>query len=132
MRPTLLLALALVAAAPPGAGASDGAKGRFVTLATYASDGPFVEWPAQAVGMTTLVLVGSAATFACLPYDLVAGSVGRANFGSFAGFCATAVGGAAANGAYAVTGAPFWLVKQVAWDGPRRLFGGARRDAPPP
>jgi len=82
--------------------------------------------------MTTLVLFGSAATFACLPYDLLAGGVGRANFGSFAGFCGTAVGGAAGNGAYAVAGAPFWLVKQVAWDAPRHLFGGVRSDPPPP
>jgi hypothetical protein len=130
MRLPLLLALTLVAAAPCAAGASDGAAGRFITLDTYAADGPFVEWPAQAVGMTTLVLVGSTATFTCLPYDLLAGGVGRASFGSFAAFCATAVGGPVANGAYAVAGAPFWLVKQVAWDAPRRLFG-CRRAGPP-
>ena len=94
----------------------------YLTVDAYADDGPFVSWPAQAVGMTTMVVVGGTFATLCMPFDLMRG-LQKGNYGGLAQACGSGTGGPAGNGAYLVGGAPFWAMKKTFWDAPRALFG---------
>jgi hypothetical protein len=95
---------------------------RAIELPTYAGEGPFVTVPANVLGMPMLVIAGGAATLACTPFDMLRGLSIGGGYGTVAAACASAVGGVAGGAAYIVGGAPFWVTKQVFWNGPRALL----------
>jgi len=95
----------------------------WLPIDSYMADGPFVSWPARAVGMTTLIVIGGGAAAFCTPIDMVRGLALRRGYGEVAEACGSRIGDAAATGAYLAAGAPFWAVKKTFWDGPRKLLG---------
>lgn len=117
-----LLAAAVLALATSARAEQPGDWPRTIELPTYAGEGPFVTVPANVLGMPTLVIVGGAATAVCTPFDLLRGLSVGGGYGSVAAACASTVGGFAGSAAYIVGGAPFWVTKQVFWNGPKALF----------
>ena len=115
--------------ATPAAAQEEGRHPRYLTRHDYADDGAFVHWPATAVGMVAFIAFGSAATAACAPFDLLRALTVPHTWGEVAENCGTLAGETAGNGTYILVGAPFWAVRQVTWDGPRRLL---RRSPPEP
>jgi hypothetical protein len=93
----------------------------YLTADAYSGDGPFVSWPAQAFGMTTMVVVGGSVATLCMPFDLMRG-LQKGNYGGLAQSCGAGAGGPVGNGAYYLAGAPFWAMKKTFWDAPRALF----------
>lgn len=123
----LLLSLLLAA---PALAADEAQHPRWLTRRVYADDGAFVHWPASAVGMTTFVVFGGAATLACTPFDLLRGLTVPDTYGTVADGCGTLVGQTVGNATYSLAGAPFWAMKYLAWDGPRALLRRAPADDP--
>ena len=119
---TALLLAALLAPLPTRA-EQPGDWPRLIELPTYVGEGPFVTVPANVVGMPVLVVAGGAATMACTPFDLLRGLSVGGGYGSVAIACAESVGRPIGNAAYIIGGAPFWVIKQVFWNGPRALIG---------
>jgi hypothetical protein len=115
----------LATLAPAAAKEAQPEPSRWLEIQSYESSGPFVSVPAKIFGMTTLVLVGGAAAVVCMPFDLVHGLIHLEGYGEIAEDCASEIGQTAASGTYLATGAPFWLVKRLAWDAPRELFSRA-------
>jgi hypothetical protein len=116
----------LLATLAPAAGSEERPEpSRWLEIQTYESSGPFVSVPAKIFGMTALVLIGGAAAVVCLPFDFVHGLIHLEGYGEIAESCASEIGQAAASGTYLTAGAPFWLVKRLAWDAPRELFNQA-------
>jgi len=119
---TLSLLAALLLAAPAGGEELPVLNAQpYLTATLYDPDGPFVVWPATAVGMVAMIAAGGTAAALCMPFDLVRG-LQKGNYGGLAQTCGS-LGLPVGNGAYAVGGAPFWAVKKTFWDGPRELFG---------
>ncbi|MGD9763844.1 MAG: hypothetical protein AB7V27_09045 [Candidatus Binatia bacterium] len=115
-----------------GARAADGdPDSPWLDIHTYDADGPFVTAPAKTVGIGTYILVGGAAALACTPVDLARALPKGEGYGETAKACGAGIGKPAGRATYIAAGAPFWLVKKVAWDFPRRLFtAAASPDAP--
>ena len=116
------LVVAVVALAAPVYAGEPGDWARTIELPTYVGEGPFVTVPANVVGMPTMILFGGAATVVCTPFDLLRGLSVGGGYGSVAAACASRVGGVTGSAAYILGGAPFWVTKQVFWNGPRALF----------
>ncbi|HSQ00010.1 MAG TPA: hypothetical protein VL049_22525 [Candidatus Dormibacteraeota bacterium] len=117
--------VAVVALAAPVYAGEPGDWARTIELPTYVGEGPFVTVPANVVGMPTMILFGGAATVVCAPFDLLRGLSVGGGYGSVAAACASRVGGVTGSAAYILGGAPFWVTKQVAWNGPRALIAKA-------
>ncbi|MGH7789485.1 MAG: hypothetical protein ACRERC_21615 [Candidatus Binatia bacterium] len=130
--PRLLpFALAAFLSVAATAHADEAAEARgWPALDAYDPAGPFVSWPAKALGLGALIVSGGAATIVCTPVDLVVGVVRRGGYGTLAERCASGVGGAVAQSVYLVAGAPFYVGKTVFWDWPRRAFCPAAPAAP--
>ena len=117
-----LLAAAVLVLATAARGEDMGDWPRTIELPTFAGEGPFVTVPANVLGMPTLVIVGGAATLVCTPFDMLRGLSLGGGYGSVAAGCASSVGGFAGSAAYILGGAPFWVTKQVFWNGPKALL----------
>jgi hypothetical protein len=117
------LVVAVVALAAPAHAADTGTWARDIELPTYVGEGPFVTVPANVFGMPTMIIFGGAATLVCTPFDLLRGLSVGGGYGSVAAACASRVGGVTGSAAYIIGGAPFWLTKQVFWNGPKALLG---------
>lgn len=128
----IALLLGFLLSATPGLAAEDDAHPRYLTRHDYADDGAFVHWPATAVGMLAFIVTGSAATAVCTPFDLLRGLTVPHTWGTVAASCGTLAGETAGNGTYILTGAPFWAIKQLTWDGPRRLLRRTPEPDSPP
>ena len=117
-----LLAAAVLVLATAARGEDMGDWPRTIELPTFAGEGPFVTVPANVLGMPTLVIVGGAATLVCTPFDMLRSLSVGGGYGSVAAGCASSVGGFAGSAAYILGGAPFWVTKQVFWNGPKALL----------
>lgn len=113
---------AVVALAAPVYAEQPGTWARDIELPTYVGEGPFVTVPANIVGMPTMILFGGVATAICTPFDLLRGLSVGGGYGSVAAACAAPVADITGSAAYIIGGAPFWLTKQVMWNGPRALW----------
>lgn len=90
----------------------------------YEGEGICIEGSAEAAGVMTAVFVGGLAAWVCLPGDLVHSAIRRQSaLGVLSHGCAIYVGVADGWAAYIIAGAPFFAVKKVFWDAPRRLLG---------
>ncbi|MDX2169101.1 MAG: hypothetical protein SF182_18680 [Deltaproteobacteria bacterium] len=116
-----VLAVLLLAAAARAEQLPELNDSPYLSVDTYAADGPFVSWPAQAVGMTSMVIVGGSVATLCMPFDLMRG-LQKGNYGGLAQYCGAGAGRPAGNGAYLLVGAPFWAMKKTFWDAPKALF----------
>ena len=117
------LVVAVVALATPAYAGEPGDWARTIELPTYVGEGPFVTVPANVVGMPAMILFGGAAPVVCTPFDLLRGLSVGGGYGNVAAACGSRVGGVAGSAAYILGGAPFWVTKQVFWNGPRALIG---------
>ena len=96
---------------------------RRIEVPTYVGEGPFVTVPANIVGMPTMIIFGGAATVVCTPFDLMRGLSVGGGYGTVAAACARPVADITGSAAYILGGAPFWITKQVFWNGPKALLG---------
>lgn len=113
---------AVVALAAPAYADQPGDWARRIELPTFAGEGPFVTVPANVVGMPMMILFGGTATMICTPFDLLRGLSVGGGYGSVAAACGSRAGDLAGGAAYILGGAPFWVAKQVLWNGPKALL----------
>jgi hypothetical protein len=127
---------AVVVWAAPVHAEQPGTWRRNIELPTFRGQGPFVTVPANLVGMPAMILFGGAATAVCVPFDLLRGLSVGGGYGSVAAACGSRAGEFTGSAAYIIGGAPFWVTKQVFWNGPRALYArlspAARRGAAVP
>ena len=95
-------------------------------LFPYAKQGPFVIMPARIVSSPVYQVGYLAGIFACLPASLIqdarsGGDVPRDKEASVV--CGRGLGLLIGWPVYAASGLPFYLLKQIFWDGPRALAG---------
>lgn len=97
-----------------------GARGSTIGPLPYQDEGFFVEAPGAVGGVAMAVpgtVVGGAV---CLPYAIFDS---RSGFGQVLGGCAFVGGIIAGLVGYTVVGAPFYAVKKVTWDWPKKALG---------
>lgn len=119
------LVVAVAVWAAPVRADQPGDWSRDIELPTFVGEGPFVTVPAKVIGMPAMIIFGGAATLVCTPFDLLRGLSVGGGYGSVAAACGSRAGSVAGSAAYIIGGAPFWVTKQVFWNGPRALLTGS-------